>query len=254
LAVLFAAVEWVGWAGITPVSQVRSVEAEAFADLPIPVVEPEVDSDFDSANDFSPFLAEVQSEAADFFAPPLALRLGQGTAKQDSKIGPIVISAKGEASVQLTLIPGSISGGSSRAEAESGFDVTFSVDVPSLYFLTGLLDTQAITVGGAAVPNLNNDLSFWDLDGSTLLFRSLTDDESFSVSGLLEPGHYRILANAGVSANQASAINQTRSVTGLSSFELRLLVTNVPESNSVLAWIGLGGLVGCTWMSRRFRV
>lgn len=253
VAVVFAAADWGSWAGISPTSQVRSLATEASAELPAVPPNPVLDSDLSSAPDFSSYLAEVQSEATDFAAPPFALRYGQGTAKQDSKIGPIIISAKGEASVQLNLIPGNILGGASRAEAESLFDVTFSIDVRSHFSLTGLLDTQGITAGGATVPNLDNDFSFWDLDASTLLFNAASTDESIALSGVLEPGQYRLLANAVVSAAEVSVLGPSRSVSGLSSFDLRLIVTNVPESNSVLAWIGLCGLVGGTWLTRHLK-
>lgn len=252
VAVVVAAAGHPGMASITPVSQTRTVDADATAQLSTTPPQNLSDSDSDAALDFAPFLAEVDPEATAFFVPPLSLRSGQGVAKQDSTLGPITISAKGEASVSISLTPGQIPGGSAGASSSSVFDVTFSIDVPSLFWLSGTLDTQSIVTGGAGLPTLSNDVILWDLDGAVKLFDSLTADEAFVLSGTLNPGLYRLYAVASAEGTQASIASTSRSVVGISSFDLDLLVTNVPESETLLAFVGLGGLMA--WRFRRRQV
>jgi hypothetical protein len=198
----------------------------------------------DSATDSASALAfELFDDSADSFAlavspvgTPSAVSIAQGIARQKSSILPGSISASGEASGALTLTASV--GSSASAEGESLLDLTFTVGVPSSYTLAGFLNTQAIVTGGASIPTLENDLLFENLDNSTVLFQSLTDDESFSLVGILSPGKYRLTASASVEAEQLSSPNFDQTVYGLSSFEfsLQLKPSTVPDSG--------GGLVG----------
>jgi hypothetical protein len=127
------------------------------------------------------------------------------------------------------------------------------VDVLSSYTLAGSIDTQAIVTGGAGLPSLSNEVILEDVDNALILFESLTDDELFSISGLLNPGNYRLRASAGIVANQSSSLTASRTVEGTSSFDLDLQLTprGVPEPGTAV--LVLGALTGLVLRSRRKR-
>jgi len=224
-------------AAIVPVAQDRSVEASATATV---FSISNSDSDSAAAADFAPFAATVDPLAVTVAEVQVAI--SQGVARQDSSLGAASVSASGEASAALTLTAGG--NGSASADAASLFEFLFFVDSASSFLLTGSLDTQAIVTGGAAIPLLLNDLLFEDVDNSVVLFQALTNDESFSVNGLLQPGSYRLSASARIAADQASSLVAARTVSGLSSYEFVLDVVPVPVPEPAVPALLLLSLAG----------
>lgn len=217
-------------AALTALSQTRSVEANAAASVR---GDSDSQSDSESAPDFGPFGSTVDPLAIAIVGADIAI--AQGVADQQSSIGLGAITASGEASVSLTLLPGV--GGLAEADGESLFDVTFDVVEPGDYSLTGLVDTQAIVTGGADIPLLTNGITFIDVGNATTLFQTLTGDELFGVSGSLGPGSYRLLAFAAADTTQASSLTSPMTVNGLSAFSFNFAFTpsRIPEPGSSLA-------------------
>jgi hypothetical protein len=235
-------------AAIVPVAQDRSVDASATAILPGLM---DTDSQSDSAPGFGLF---------DAMADPLAVAnqggtevvVAQGVATQISSLGELGVSATGEASVGLTILP--VTGASGEGEGTSLFELSFVVDAPSTYSLLGTVDTQAIVTGGAALPSLVNSVLFEDVDDGITLFQTLTTDEAFGIGGILDPGAYRLLASAGASADQVAAVTLARTVSGITSyqFDLRLVPVVIPESSTIAGALALVALCATgVWRSRR---
>jgi hypothetical protein len=121
--------------------------------------------------------------------------------------------------------------------------------VSSSFVLNGAVDTQAILTGGASLPISSNTVILEGLGNASILFETLTDDQTSSASGLLSPGTtYRLRAAAEIDANQASSNTQDRTVSGITSFDLDLQLTprpvnGVPEpGTAVLLFGGLAAL------------
>ncbi|MBL9139885.1 MAG: hypothetical protein JNK85_28700 [Verrucomicrobiales bacterium] len=179
--------------------------------------------------------------------------IAQGVGKQVSGIADFGIAGQGEASVSLTLVPGA--GISGEASGQSLFDVVFTITKLSNFTLTGSLDTQSITTGGAALPTLSNSFLFEDVDNSLTLFQALTDDEAFGISGTLPPGTYRISAGADADASQAASLTLSRTVNGISAFDFdfRIATVQIPEAGTMGAAAAILGLCGWTLVNRRRR-
>jgi hypothetical protein len=231
---------------IIPVSQARSVSASAAA-----AVAGDSNSESDSAlaPAFDPFDVEID---------PLAIAIGsgeitiaQGVARQHSSLLPGSVSASGEASTSLALL--TFTGGSASSDGDSLFDLVFTLGALSSFTFAGSVDTQAIVTGGASIPLFANDIIFTDVDNATVLFQTLTQDESFNLAGILSPGTYRLTAAAGIEAEQLSNPNSARTVAGTSSFEfnLRLRPSTVPDSGGGLVGIAAVALgVFALWQTR----
>lgn len=234
---------------IVPISQTRELATTSTA------VAGTSDSDTDAkaAPGFGPFAESSTSFSSATSAASGAVAAAQGDASQDSSIGPAQISARGEAGAGLTVI---WAPATALAQASSLFDVTFSLAADSDFSLSGTLDTLAIMTGGAPVPSLVNQLYLREVGGA-FLFQSLTSDEAFSVSGLLEASKtYRIYAEATVNGAVAGDDSLTRTATGLSSFEFDLLVTPrsgtpVPDGDAGVGLLGVGALVALVGFTRR---
>lgn len=163
-------------------------------------------------------------------APSAVAASAAGSADQTSDLGSSQISGRGSAGIALTL-PVTTGSLSASADGTSSFVVTFSVDVLSSYTLAGNVDTLAIVTGGASLPTLANMVLFESISGGTTIFETLTDDEVFSLSGVLQPGDYRLTASSHVEALQPAG-SSARSVSGSSSFDFTFEVTpadTVPE-------------------------
>lgn len=234
-------------AAIIPVAQTRSVDAESSA-----IVSGDSDSDSGSlsAVGFGPFDATVDPLAVAIARTDVGI--AQGIGKQTSSIGTNSISALGEASVSLTLLPQS--GATAAAKAASFFDVLFTVDTLSSYLLAGSVDTLAIVTGGASLPLLGNDVILEDVDGALVLFATATNDEPFSVAGSLSPGSYRLRVSADITADQGSSVTNSLVVNGTSSYEVSLRLTpevSVPlPASSFLVLIGLAAIAGLRYRGR----
>lgn len=228
-------------ADVSLISQTRTTDASASATAGSVVDGPV--ADLESAPGFGLFDEAVSplALAIDSSGLPVSVVVSQGVAKQVSTLSLTSFAAQGEASVSLTLTPAA--GSSAEASGESLFDVFFSVDLPSHFVISGFVDTQAILTGGAGLPALDNEVSLTRTDDNTLIFSSTTNDESFSQFGLLNPGTYRLWAQATVGAMQFSSPTDTRTVNGISAFEFRMLVTGVPETSTYLSALGLVGLI-----------
>lgn len=234
------------WANLVPVSQDRSVGSSAQASLLAP---PATDSDSLSAPDFGPFAGSVSSSA--FQADPPALLVAVGSASQASSIGLNGFSASGSAEVTLTLLPNRT--GSAGADGLSYFQYEFSIATPKTYTLWGSVDSEAITTGGGLIPQIANELIFEDVSNNVVLFSTLTDDEAFSVNGVLAPGTYRVTASSELSGLQLPSATLTRTVSGMGTFDFRFRAQNVPESGTGAAGMLLGALGGLSLMARRRR-
>lgn len=234
---------------ILPFSQSRSVDASAKATVPTVVVP---DSGADAAVDFSFFDAEAAPSAV-AIGPRGLFAFSQGIGKQTSGIADFGIAGQGEASVGMTLLPGA--GVSGEGSGSSLFDVVFTITKLSNFSLSGSVDTQAIVTGGAVNPALANDFIFEDVDNSITLLQALTNDESFSASGTLPPGTYRIYATADADATQNAALQGNRTLTGISSFDFdfRISTVQIPEAGTIGAAGAVLGLCGLTMVARRRR-
>jgi hypothetical protein len=225
-------------AAVIPVFQDRSVTASASASV---FGLNDSDSDSAAATDFTPFVATVDPLAVKAAEGQVAV--AQGVGQQDSTLGTSSIAANGEASVAMSFTAGA--NGSATADAASLFEFLFTVSSVSNFLLAGNVDTVAIVTGGAAIPLLLNDVTFEDVDASVVLFQTLTNDEAFSISGLLQPGSYRISASAQVAGDGASAAVTARTISAVSSYEFTLDVTGVPvpePAAPALLLLGLAGL------------
>ena len=225
-------------AAVIPVFQDRSVAASASASV---FGLNDSDGDSAAAADFTPFVATVDPLAVTAAEGQVAV--AQGVGQQDSTLGGSSIAAKGEASVAMSFTAGA--NGSASADAASLFEFLFTVSSVSNFLLAGNVDTVAIVTGGAAIPLLLNDVTFEDVDASVVLFQTLTNDQAFSISGLLQPGSYRISASAQVAGDGASAAGTARTISAVSSYEFTLDVTGVPvpePAAPALLLLGLAGL------------
>lgn len=246
LTATVAASTGIAFSQISPVAQDRSVDTSATATLP---AASQSDTDSDAAVGFGPFVASGNA-FADVISGGTEV-ISQGTAIQNSNHGANFVAASGEASVTMTLL--STISGSALAEGASLFEFEFTISSLSTFALDGAVDTQSIVTGGASVPILATDLVFEDVSNGIILFEALTNDESFSLGGMLNPGTYQFIASATVDASEVSSVNATRTVAGSSSFEFLLGISTVPipESTTLLGALGVGALCGVTWFRRR---
>ncbi len=234
------------WANLVSVSQDRSVDSSAKVTLVAP---PAVDADTLSAPDFGLFDAAVSSSA--FQANPSAVFLGVGNASQKSSIGLNGFSALGSVGVNLTLLANRT--GSASAEGLSYFQYEFTVTSAKTFSLWGTVDSESIVSGGASVPDIANELVFEDVSNNLVLFSTLTDDEAFSVSGVLAPWTYRVTASSEITGSQVPSATLSRTVSGAGSFDFRFRAQNVPEPATGSAVMLLGALGGLSWVARRRR-
>lgn len=239
LAAFIGAVE--ASAGVSLISQNRTLDASAEAIAGSVVDGPHAESL--AAPGFGVF-----NEAIEPFALAISISgnalvaSAQGVAKQNSSLGLTAFTAQGVASVSLTLLPPS-SVLSGEASAESFFEVFFSIDEPMQFSLSGSVDTQAITTGGAGDPALDNEVALVRTDDNTLIYSSGANDGNLLGSGPLAPGNYRLWAQAEVSATQVSSPLFLRTVSGISEFDFQMLVSGIPETSTYVSALGLMGLV-----------
>jgi hypothetical protein len=176
----------------------------------------------------------------------------QGRAEVDVTIGAGLLAASGSTSLSLDLPAGAPGGSSARASGSLTARWTFDVLVDSLFTLAGRLDTVAATSGNVPLPTVGNVLLLVRLDVPELLFDALTDDEVFSVGGVLPAGSYRLSAEAGVSASNRFA----GSATAQSLYEFRLELTPlqpVGEPPAVALVLLAGAVLGAAGARRRAR-
>ncbi len=158
----------------------------------------------------------------------------QGRAQVDVTLTGSVLAASGGSSLSLDR-PANVPDGSS---ASAGGSVTarwtFDVLVDSLFTLVGLVDTSTITSGSAVNSGAGNVMSLVRLDVlGAALFSALTDDEAFSVSGVMPAGRYRLSAETNVSASTRFA----GSASAESSFDFRLELTPLAVPEPSAAWL-----------------
>jgi hypothetical protein len=70
---------------------------------------------------------------------------------------------------------------------------------------------------------------------------------------LLSAGNYRLWAHAEVGASQMSTNLVSRTVSGISEFDFRMVVTGIPEAGTYLSAFGLIGLVAVAGFRRANR-
>lgn len=218
-------------APIVAVSQTRTVTASASASIP---GQSDSDSATAAAPDFGAFNGSIAPGAIAQSAASGQTAGSTGAATQTSSLGSGSVSADGTVQAKLGLTAGA--NASAAADASSVFEFVFDITAASTYTLTGSLNTQAILSGGADLPSLLNDFAFENITTSTTLFQALTNDEAFSLSGLLNPGRYRLSASATADASQASILANARNVDATSSYSFILDVgsSQVPEPESLL--------------------
>lgn len=243
-------------APILAVSQARSVAATVSASVP---GNSDNDADAATAPDFSPFNGSIAPSASALLATSGQSAGATGTATQVSTLGTGAVSAASTVQAQLGLTAGA--NGAAAANPTSVFEFVFDIIETSNYALTGSVDTQAVLIGGADLPTALNDLLFENITTSTTLFQALTNDEAFSLSGILNPGRYRLSASASVDASQVSNAANAMSVNATSAYSFTLDVTTspVPEPASlalVLMALALMGMASVRTGARplaRFR-
>lgn len=218
-------------APIVAVSQARSVSATVSASIPGST---DNDSDSSAAPDFGPFNGSVSPNALAQSATSGRLAVGDGLASQVSSFSSSTVSADGKAQAKLGLSSGE--NGAAAASHSSIFEFVFDLIEASIVTLTGTVDTVAVTSGGAGIPSMTNEFLFENVTTSTTLLKTLSDDEAFSLSGLLDPGRYRLSAFATVDASESSIVANARSVDATSSYSFNLSATTnaVPEPASFL--------------------
>ncbi|MBN9691716.1 MAG: hypothetical protein J0M24_15865 [Verrucomicrobia bacterium] len=232
-------------AALNPVSQDRSVEASSSAAIQSTTVP---DSEGFAAPDFGHFNETADSSALTTLGALFVAAFG--TAEQNSRLTPNRVVATGEATAGVLL--SAVARGTGKSKSESLFQYEFTVATPSTYSLLGSVDSESVVSGGALIPSLETAVVFEDVGLGVVLFETLTFDETFSISGTLLPGTYRISAEAWVDVSQASSASQFRSVNGSSSFELDFKARNVPEAPTQAACLVLGALGGASvWRRRR---
>lgn len=230
-------------AQVAPLSQARSVDAGSAAEVR---GDSDAQTDGATAPDFGPFNAAVSPLSVAVAGSDVAI--GQGSAGQQSTLGPNVVSVSGGANVSLTILPAG--GASASGRGESLFDFEFSLAEQHHFSLLGSVDTLAILTGGASVPALANSVRLLDVDNALVLFETLTDDENFSVAGLLDAGRYRLLASASAEGTEVAG-QGSRTVNALSAFDFSLTVQPVPEPAAAGAAIVLMTLGAQAAMRRR---
>ncbi len=238
-------------AGVSLISQNRTLDAEAMAQAVLVVDGPNTDSK--SAVGFGVFDEAIEplALALDLSSTPLVAS-AQGVAKQNSVLSLTSFIAQGEASVSLTLLPPA-NGLSGEASGESFFEVFFSLDEPMNFSLSGFVDTQAIVTGGSDDPDLENEVALVRTDDNTLIYTSGGNDGALLAGGLLSAGNYRLWAHAEVGASQMSTNLVSRTVSGISEFDFRMVVTGIPEAGTYLSAFGLIGLVAVAGFRRANR-
>lgn len=232
-------------AALNPVSQDRSVDSTSSATIQSTTVP---DSEGHSAPDFGHFKESADSSALTTLGALFVAAFG--TAEQNSRLTPNRVVASGEATAGVVL--SAVPRGSGKSKSESLFQYEFTVATPSTYSLFGSVDSDSVVSGGALIPSLETAVIFEDVGLGLVLFETLTFDETFSISGTLLPGTYRISAEAWVDVSQASSTSQFRSVNGSSSFDLDFKARNVPEARTQAACLLLGALGSASiWRRRR---
>lgn len=150
-----------------------------------------------------------------------------GRAQVDVSIGSSVLTASAHSSSSLGR-PATVSDGSSTdASATATGRWTFDVLVDSLFTLDGLVDTETVQTGIVNALQATNVIQLLRLDVPTLLFSTLSDDEAFSVSGVLPAGSYRLMTEAKVNARTRFA--GSAQADSRYEFSLQLTPLAVPE-------------------------
>ncbi len=232
-------------AALTPVSQDRSVGSTSSAAIQTTTVS---DSESSAAPDFGHFNETVDTSALTTLGALFVAAFG--SAEQNSRLTPNRVVASGEVTAGAVLSP--VARSSGKSKSESLFQYEFTVANPSTYSFLGSVDSEWVLSGGALTPLIETGVVFEDVGLGVVLFETLTFDETFSISGTLLPGTYRISAEAFVDVNQASSASQLRTVNGLGSFDFDFRARNLPEAQPQTACLVLGALGGLSiWRRRR---
>lgn len=151
-----------------------------------------------------------------------------GRAQVDVSIGSSVLTASAHSSLSLSR-PAAVSDGSSTdASGAATGRWTFDVLVDSLFTLDGLVDTETVQTGIVNLLQATNVIQLLRLDVPTVvLFSTLSDDEAFSVSGVLPAGTYRLMTEAKVDARTRFA--GSAQADSRYEFSLQLTPLAVPE-------------------------
>lgn len=238
--------------GTTALAQINYVSREsdisAWADLG----ESDFDSDSDSSTTFLPFASGVSAVAGNAEVSPFAY--ATATAYQTSSLSAAGISYTG------SLMSSAQEYG--YAEANTYFSVTFNVDSPVTFSLSGgsALSSGPVPLGGIA----RMELEF--LDGISLTGGEFDNfwavGEAVDLTGTFEPGvDYTLTADFWVSSqvialrSQLGGISPARALfTDSESFESSLelsLSSPVPEAGTSAAVAGLVGLALWQWRRRQ---
>lgn len=207
--------------------------------------------DQDTLNPSGTGLVSISSSSVATSQDGSPLGSATGTGSQQAAVGATQVSVSGSA--DTTLLLGAATGGGVSARANSSYQLDFSLGVASSYQLTGFVDTQAVAAGGAGIPVLANRVTLVDLGAASTLFDTLTNDEAFSISGLLGPGTYRLVGFADIDAS-AGYGSVERSQTGNSSYGFTFTAqpNAAPEPSSLLLVFAAAGWLG--FRRRRMQV
>ena len=159
---------------------------------------------------------------------------------QGSNIAPLMIMANGTVDLNLSDI--------SQANAESVFDIFFTLNSPHAYTLAGSLSLSLEVGDGESTFSLTGpgtNLSFANPDTSGTV-------DIFGGAGVLGPGVYHLVVGSVIDAGQNDSVFASGSYT--STLQLRPLVVNVPEPASLVVWglLAIGG--GAAWRRKVARV
>lgn len=168
--------------------------------------------------------------------------LAQGRAEADVTIGSNLLAANGWASMSLDRPANVPDFSSADASASVTARWTFDVLVDSLFTLVGLLDTTTTSTGIVQLMTANNIMQLVRLDAPALLFSALTDDEAFSVNGVLPAGRYRLSAESKV--NGLTRFAGSASAEARYEFSLQLAPLTVPEPTALWLVVLAATLLG----------
>jgi len=205
--------------------------------------------------DFGSFDAQAHAatSAAPRTDPPLASAHSASNARQLSKIDHRFISAQGHSTLSQSATASTLVRGSALGESTSYFDLYFMLVLPCLFLLEGATAWQAAAAGADISSWAENEISFTRVDASEPVFQALNSDQSFTCSGVLEPGTYQLRASSTVAGEILGSLDEAKSAQSSSSFHFTLTLTPVFVPDSAVGLTGLALIFGALLAAGRER-